>query len=75
MNWELAQEACICGACPTFYSCGEKMAFCMPEAQTSQCIKVESGCICTGCPVQEEMGFKHEFYCTRGNESALAEYH
>jgi hypothetical protein len=72
MDWEQAQDACICEGCPTYYACGEKIAFCMPEARKSQCIKIESGCICPGCPVQEEMNFKHELYCTRGNELELA---
>ena len=71
MDWSQAQEACICRMCPTFYDCGEKIAYCMPEAHKSQCIKVENGCLCPGCPVQDEMKFKHELYCTRGNESEL----
>jgi hypothetical protein len=71
MDWDQAQKACICGECPTYYSCGEKIAFCMPEARKSQCINSEYGCICPGCPVQEEMNFTHEFYCTRGNEAKL----
>ena len=74
MNWGQAQEACICGMCPTYVSCGEKIAFCMPESPTSKCIRVEAGCVCPGCPVQDEMGFKHELYCTRGNEQKLARH-
>jgi hypothetical protein len=68
MDWDHAQEGCICGECPTYYSCGEKLAFCMPEGSQSQCIKIENGCLCPGCPVQDEMKFKHEFYCIKGNE-------
>jgi hypothetical protein len=71
MDLNPAPAACICRVCPTYYACGEKIAFCMPEARKSQCIKIESGCICPGCPVQEEMNFKHEFYCVRGNELEL----
>ena len=71
MDQNQAQDACTCRMCPTYYACGEKIAFCMPEARKSQCIKIESGCICPGCPVQEEMNFKHEFYCVRGNELEL----
>lgn len=72
MNWNQAQDACICGMCPSYYSCGENIAFCMPEGGTSKCIKVENGCVCPGCPVQAEMHFTHEYYCTRGNENKLS---
>jgi hypothetical protein len=71
MDYIQAQEMCICGMCPSFYSCGEKLAFCMPEGGSSRCIKVESGCVCPGCELQEEMHFGHEYYCIRGNEKAL----
>ena len=72
MDYIQAQESCICGECPTYYACGENLAFCMPEARKSHCIRIENGCICPGCPVQDEMKFKHELYCTRGNELELA---
>ena len=72
MNWDEAQNQCICGMCPSYNFCDEKIAFCMPESPVSKCIKVESGCLCPGCPVQEELKFTHEFYCTRGNERSLA---
>ncbi len=71
MNYDDAQRACICGACPSYVDCGEKLAFCMPEGGVSRCIKTEAGCICPGCPVQSEMDFQHEYYCTRGNEARL----
>ena len=72
MDWTQAQNICICEMCPTYYSCGEKLAFCMPEAIKSQCIKLESGCICPGCPVQKEKNFTHQFYCIKGNELEIA---
>ena len=67
MDWSRAQKKCICAGCPSYYNCGEKIAYCMPEAGKSQCIKVENGCICPGCPVYEEMGFRNLYYCIRGN--------
>jgi len=72
MNWDQAQKDCICEPCPSYVACGEKLAYCMPEAGKSQCIKIESGCFCPGCPVQSEMDFQHEYYCIRGNEAHLA---
>jgi hypothetical protein len=68
MDWPKAQNDCICPQCPTFIECGEKLAFCMPEASKSGCIKIENGCLCPGCPVHEEMNFNHDYYCLEGNE-------
>ena len=71
MDFAEAQKECICPGCPSYVSCNEKIAYCMPEGGKSTCIKVESGCLCPGCPVQVNKGFTHEFYCTRGNERQL----
>lgn len=72
MDWNQSQDACICTVCPSYYSCGEDLAFCMPQAQISKCITVENGCLCPACPVREEMHFNHDFYCTRGNEIIIS---
>ncbi len=71
MNWDQARKACICEGCPSFVSCAEKLAYCMPEGGKSRCIEIEAGCICPGCPVQADMGFEHEYYCTRGSEAQI----
>jgi hypothetical protein len=68
MNYDQAQQACACRPCPSFVSCDEKIAYCMPEGGRSKCITVESGCLCPGCPVQVEMNFQHDYYCTKGAE-------
>lgn len=72
MNRKEAEEACICGDCPTHADRGEPLAFCMWDSGKSRCIKEENGCICPDCPVQVEMHFEHEYYCTRGSEKELA---
>ncbi len=59
-----AEKACICAMCPSYFDCGEALAFCL--AGKSKCIRNEVGCICPGCPVQGAMGFDDFFYCTRG---------
>jgi hypothetical protein len=67
-----AANVCICRLCPSFYECGEILAFCMPDGGKSICITSEVGCVCPGCPVQQTMGFSHEYYCTRGNDQEQA---
>ncbi len=71
MNYEQAQAACICESCPSFVSCAEKLAYCMPEGGKSRCIKVEAGCLCPGCPVQSEMDFQDLYYCLRGTAAEI----
>ncbi|MHB8162894.1 MAG: DUF2769 domain-containing protein [Methanoregula sp.] len=60
---------CICGMCPSFVECTEKIAYCLAEQGTSFCIRQELGCLCPGCPVQAEGNFQHVYYCTRGSET------
>ena len=43
MTWDQAQKACICEGCPSFVSCAEKLAYCMPEGGKSRCIEIEAG--------------------------------
>jgi hypothetical protein len=65
MEREEAVNKCICSMCPSYFDCGELLAFCL--AGKSKCIRNESGCICPGCPVQGQMQFNDSFYCTRGS--------
>ena len=32
MNQEQAVKTCICGSCPSYFNCGEKLAFCLWES-------------------------------------------
>ena len=66
-----AVSQCICNMCPSYFECGETIAFCLADSGKSKCIITESGCICPGCSVQETMKLKHMFYCTRGSEKDL----
>ncbi len=68
MNRDDGEKICICHGCPSYFDCGEKLAFCMWEEGKSSCIKSEIACVCPGCPVQEQMHYEHVYYCTRGNE-------
>jgi hypothetical protein len=70
MDFAQAQLECICRMCPTYIDCGEKLAFCMPATSKSLCIKLENGCLCPGCPVQDAQNFKHEYYCTKGDDKS-----
>jgi hypothetical protein len=72
MNQEQASKICICGSCPSYFNCGEKLAFCLWQSGKSKCIISEVGCICPGCPVQQELGYQKIYYCTRGNENIQA---
>lgn len=67
MNHDEAIRQCICKTCPSYFECGEKIAFCLYESGKSKCIVSEVGCVCPGCPVQLEMSFKKVYYCTRGS--------
>lgn len=60
---------CICGMCPSFVDCKEEIAYCLADQGASACINGEQGCLCPGCPVQDEEGFSHVYYCTRGSET------
>ncbi len=68
MDLNEAIGICICGMCPSYYNCGERLAFCLAEAGISKCIKSEMGCICPGCPVQEQTRFQDVYYCIYGGE-------
>jgi hypothetical protein len=62
------QKRCICKMCPSYVNCGELVAYCLPEIDSSKCIKVKSGCVCPGCPVYEEKGFSKDYYCIPENK-------
>lgn len=68
MNFYESERICTCRSCPTYFDCGEKLAFCLWESGKSKCIITERGCVCPGCPVQQQNGFLNEYYCTRGSE-------
>jgi hypothetical protein len=68
MDRKEAIKLCRCGLCPTYIECKEEIAFCLSTTGKSKCIKEEKGCLCPGCPVHEKMGFRHVYYCLRGNE-------
>jgi hypothetical protein len=72
MDLAQAEAECVCRMCPTYFDCGEPLAFCVWRTGRSRCITTEQGCICTGCPVYVEEEFVTEgYYCTRGTESEL----
>jgi hypothetical protein len=63
------KDMCTCPRCPTFVECGAK-AFCLESSAKSKCIKEQKGCLCPSCPVESLMGFRHAYYCIKGNEKA-----
>ncbi|VVB75050.1 Uncharacterised protein [Candidatus Tiddalikarchaeum anstoanum] len=65
-----AKKLCICKNCPSYFECGEKLAYCF--LGKSKCIKQEVGCICPGCPVEKEINSTKEYYCTRGSNKELS---
>ena len=69
MNQKQAAIICICQSCPSYFNCGEKLAFCLWGSGKSKCIISEVGCICPGCPVQRELSHQKIYYCTKGNEN------
>jgi hypothetical protein len=69
MKQEKAAAICICESCPSYFNCGEKLAFCLWGSGKSKCIISEVGCICPGCPVQPELSHQKIYYCTKGNEN------
>ena len=71
MDFSQAASRCICRNCPSYFDCGEPLAFCLYEQGASGCITIERGCVCPACPVQAANQFGHVFYCTQGNEKAL----
>jgi hypothetical protein len=70
MDRAIPSGKCVCRTCPSYFDCGEPIAFCFAETGKSACISHENGCVCPGCPVQAEMGFGHDYYCIYGSEKA-----
>ena len=68
MDRDKALSLCVCRMCPSYFDCGEPIAFCLAESGKSACITMENGCMCPGCPVQAEMRLKHDYYCIYGPE-------
>lgn len=60
----------ICGGCPTYTDCArenKELLFCA-LGKSPKCITEESECTCPECPLTEQMGLKHQLFCTRGSE-------
>lgn len=72
MDRDAANALCVCRRCPTYFDCGEPLAFCFYDEGASTCITVERGCICPGCPVYRTSKFAFDFYCTEGGERGQA---
>jgi hypothetical protein len=63
---------CICPTCLNHNTCAmsrHEWFYCF-TAKSFLCIDFERTCICSTCPVTKETGLKHEFFCTRGSETA-----
>jgi hypothetical protein len=71
MEKDNGAKDCLCPMCPTYFDCGEPLAFCLGAGGKSDCIVVDSGCICPGCPVQGQTGYQHVYYCTLGSEAVI----
>lgn len=71
MNREEAEKICLCKSCPSYFECGDKVAYCVDDGGKSQCIKNQAGCVCPGCPVQQEMNYAHIYYCINGSEKEI----
>jgi flagellar biosynthesis component FlhA len=67
---EAKKNLCICGGCPSYTQCAgekEELLYCT-LGKSPACITEEKGCICPQCPITDQMGLKHEYYCTKGSE-------
>jgi hypothetical protein len=63
---------CICPVCPNHNTCAmskHEWFYCF-TGRSFLCIDFERSCICATCPVAKETGLTHEFFCTRGTETA-----
>ncbi len=64
------KKLCICEGCPSYNDCAKEkkeLLYCA-LGKSPDCIIEEVACICPDCPVTEQMGLKHEYFCTRGSE-------
>jgi hypothetical protein len=67
---EAKKALCECPNCPTYNECAEEKAellYCIAGVSPA-CITEESGCICPACPVWDKIGFKNDYFCTKGTE-------
>jgi hypothetical protein len=66
------KNMCICPVCPNHNTCAmskHEWFYCF-TGKSFLCIDFERTCSCPSCPVARETGLKHEFFCTRGAETA-----
>ena len=66
-----AEKSCLCKGCPSYFNCGEKIAYCVDEGGKSNCIKNKAGCVCPGCPVQVKLNYTDVYYCIDGSEKEI----
>lgn len=69
---EESKKVCAeyCGKCPSYVGTGETdLVFC--AIGKSDKITEEKGCLCPGCPIQENMGLRWDYYCTKGSGREL----
>ncbi|MDO9538455.1 MAG: DUF2769 domain-containing protein [Methanocalculus sp.] len=66
------KKHCLCPTCPTYRECAEKAddrVFCTLGKSRNGCISdEEQGCICSDCVIYRDVGYKYQFFCTRGKE-------
>lgn len=71
LNRDEASGECLCKGCPSYFDCGEKIAYCVDDGGKSSCIKNRAGCVCPGCPVQAKMKYTDVYYCIDGSEKEI----
>jgi hypothetical protein len=73
----LANEQCICPACPLFSDCSrekQENLFCVIGSgkDCSYDASLE-GCLCPQCPLTEDFDLTKTYYCALGSEKQLRE--
>jgi hypothetical protein len=73
----LANEQCICPACPLFSDCSrekQETLFCVIGSgkDCSYDASLE-GCLCPQCPLTEDFDLTKTYYCALGSEKQLRE--
>jgi len=71
----LANEECICPACPLFSECSrdkKEILFCiLGKGKGCKYDASIEGCLCPDCPVTEEYDLIKTYYCAFGSEKEL----
>jgi hypothetical protein len=68
---------CVCPVCLNHNTCAmskHEWFYCF-TGKSFLCIDFERTCICKTCPVALETGLTHDFFCTRGAETAQRYQH